>query len=119
MEHFFQTHSLCAKLDLVFFLLADRAMLIFNWVQTNREIGCRNMAAVFIADSLNAVAFSQQRQPVRKNGKFVKLQRVSAFLYPLGMDSLMLCTSFCGVGAFLPEPLIQKKSGSAWTIAYL
>ena len=119
MKHFLQTHGLCAQLNLVFFLLADSAMLILYRVQLNREIGCWNVAAVFIADCLNAVAFSQQRQPVRKNGKFVKLQRVSAFLYPLGMDSLMLCASFCGVGAFLPEPLIQKKSGSAWTIAYL
>ena len=90
MEHFLQAHGLCAELDLVFFLLADRAMLILNRVQPNWEIGCWNMAAVFITNSLNAIAFSQQRQLVRKDSKFVQLQEVPTFLYPTGMNLLML-----------------------------
>lgn len=90
MKHFLQTHGLRAELNLVFFLLADSAMLILYRVQPNREIGCWNVAAVFIADCLNAVAFSQQRQPVRKHRKFVQLQVIPAFLYPLGMNALML-----------------------------
>ena len=90
MKHFLQTHGLRAQLNLVFFLLADSAMLILYRVQPNREIGCWNVAAVFIADCLNAVAFSQQRQPVRKDSKFVQLQEVPTFLYPTGMNLLML-----------------------------
>ena len=71
MKHFLQTHGLRAQLNLVFFLLADSAMLILYRVQPNREIGCWNVAAVFIADCLNAVAFSPHKQPVRKHRKFV------------------------------------------------
>ena len=119
VEHFFQTKCLCAELNLVFFFVTNGTMLILNRIKTYRKLCRWNTASTVITACLNAVTFSQKSQTVGKNRKLIQLQEVATLFYPLRVNTLVFRPALGGVAAFLPEPLIQQKSGPTRTVTDL
>ena len=119
VEHFFQAQRLRAKLNFIFLLVAQGAVLVFNGVKLYGEIRRRDSAARCVAHSLDAVTFAAEPQRVGKHRVFVQFHRIAAFFHPLCVYTLMLGTALGGVAAFGPKALIQKQRGPPGAVAKL
>ena len=87
-------------------------MLIFHRVQPNRKIQRRDAAAANIRLRFDAIALSCNAQGVGIDRKFIQLGGVAPALYPLGMDTLMLCPTLGGVRALRPKLFIRQQRGT-------
>ena len=114
-----QTDGLRAKLDVVFGLIADNAVLVLDREKCVPVRAIRKGDAVRCSSCFHAVAFTADAKAAGKDRKFIQVDSAAAAFHAGCVDALVLGAPACGFLVFLPCLIECEQAAPAGTVAVL